>query len=70
MENMNRLQYDNWPRWIKIVHACTFPVSEPAIMLLMMLGTITAALVLMALLLGYGGVFLMIFITDWAGWKT
>ena len=58
---MNRLSYDNWPRSVRIVYCCTFPVSCPAMMLSMMLGTLFGGLVLLLT---------MIFISDWAGFKT
>ncbi len=44
---MNRFQYENWPRSVRIAYCCTFPVSCPVLMLSMMLGTISLGLVLM-----------------------
>lgn len=39
---MNRFQYENWPRSVRVAYCCTFPFSCPVLMLSMMLGTIVA----------------------------
>lgn len=41
-EIADRIEYENWPRWVRIAYFCTFPVSCPVLMLSMMLGTIAA----------------------------